>query len=382
MRIDTRLDRDGLIVRQLFFIECWANLSHKNSIDTDRVGFNNVLNSLQEIDFLYEFGNKYGGEKKRERAVSEFLEILIQDELLNDSIFLSLNMKITSLFTKLGLIKDPNKSPVEKQKKLFQSLCKQLRLIIENDYVDLAADKIKSIVEKSETPSDDELMKLYNKINNLMSVLLTKGMPLTECYLLYNNILLKNDKGDFDERYQSWRNKISQKPSNHTVMFILENDVLHDLLSGNDQPIAFNDCQFKIIDTEKGKKYIQVKIDTKAITQLSARIKADQILVESLDVIAYMIGKGKIEIKNKFSVKTEGEDVNIINHFDNEINVNSDGLTKDEFTHFIKSMDVLFKNATVESRKKSVLHFIFLEMVLTTFQKKVNLRHIGPLLNL
>ncbi|ATV43087.1 hypothetical protein [Pectobacterium brasiliense] len=360
MRIDTRLDREGLTVRQLFFIECWANLSHKNSIDTDRVGFNNILNSLQEIDFLYEFGNKYGGEKKRERAVSEFLEILIQDELLNDSIFLNLNMEIISLFTKPGLIKDPNKSPVEKQKKLFQSLCKQLRLIIENDYVDLAADKIKSIVDKSETPSDDELMKLYNQINNLMSVLLTKGMPLTECYLLYNNILLKNDKGDFDERYQSWRNKISQNPSTHTVTFILENDVLHDLLSGNDQPIAFNDCQFKIIDTENGKKYIQVKINTKAITQLSARMKADQILVESLDVIAYMIGKGKIEIKNKFSVKTEGEDINIINHFDNEINVNSDRLTKDEFTHFIKSMDVLFKNATVESRKKisSAFHFL------------------------
>lgn len=360
MRIDTRLNRNNLTVRQLFFTECWANLSHKNSIDTDRVGFNNILNSLQEIEFLYTFGNKYGGDKKRERAVSEFLEILIQDELLNNSAFLSLNMKINSLFIKPGYIKDSSKSPVEKQKKLFESLCKQLKLIVENDYIDLVTNKIKSIIDKDEDPDDDELISLYNHINNLMSILLTNGMPLTECYLLYNNILLKDDKGSFEERFQSWRNKITQKPEDHIVSFILENETLLDLLSGNDQPIVFNGCKFKLHTTDKNKQYIQVIIKTKAITQLSAKIKADQILIESLDIIAYMIGKGKIEIKNKFSVKTKGGEVNIINNFDNEINVNSDRLTKSEFTHFIKSMDVLFKNATVESRKKisSAFHFL------------------------
>ncbi|STZ75030.1 Uncharacterised protein [Klebsiella pneumoniae subsp. ozaenae] len=49
MRIDTRLKRTGLTPRQLFFIECWGSLAHKESIDTDRVSFNNILNAISEI---------------------------------------------------------------------------------------------------------------------------------------------------------------------------------------------------------------------------------------------------------------------------------------------------------------------------------------------
>ncbi|MBV6819929.1 hypothetical protein KWG64_18455 [Rahnella sp. PD12R] len=360
MRIDTRLEREGLTVRQLFFIECWANLSHKNSIDTDRVGFNNVLNSLQEIDFLYKFGNKYGGDKKRERAVTELLEILNQDELLNNEAFSGVHGEICGLFPKSGLIKDPNKSPVEQQKKLFKSLCNQLRISVEDNYVNLMVEKIKNILDLQDPPNDDELLKLYNQINNLMSVLLTKGMPLTECYLLYNNILLKDDKGSFEERYQSWREKLTQNKLIHRVAFVLENENLYDLISNNAQDIEFNGCLFTAHATEKGRRIIQVRIHAEATTQLSARVKAKQILVESLDVIAYMIGKGNIEIKNKFSVKTGSEEVNIINYFDDEIHVNSDRLTKDEFTHFIKAMDSLYKNASVDAKKKisSAFHFL------------------------
>lgn len=44
MRIDIRLKRTGLNLRQIFFIECWGSLAHKESTDTDRVSFNNILN--------------------------------------------------------------------------------------------------------------------------------------------------------------------------------------------------------------------------------------------------------------------------------------------------------------------------------------------------
>lgn len=49
MRIDVRLRRNGLSPRQLFFIECWGSLAHKESTDTDRVGFNNILNAINEL---------------------------------------------------------------------------------------------------------------------------------------------------------------------------------------------------------------------------------------------------------------------------------------------------------------------------------------------
>lgn len=49
MRIDGRLNRAGLTTRQIFFIECWSNFCHKNSIDTDRVSYNNALSAMREL---------------------------------------------------------------------------------------------------------------------------------------------------------------------------------------------------------------------------------------------------------------------------------------------------------------------------------------------
>jgi hypothetical protein len=64
MRIDRRLSRDVLTERQLYFIECWSNFCHKNSPDTDRVGYSNPLNTIRELLFLYEMEDRFSADKK------------------------------------------------------------------------------------------------------------------------------------------------------------------------------------------------------------------------------------------------------------------------------------------------------------------------------
>ncbi len=72
MRIDRRLSRDVLTEHQLYFIECWSNFCHKNSPDTDRVGYSNTLSTIRELLFLYEMEDRFSADKKRLRVATDY----------------------------------------------------------------------------------------------------------------------------------------------------------------------------------------------------------------------------------------------------------------------------------------------------------------------
>jgi len=72
MRIYSELNRTGLTSRQICFIECWGSLSHEDSLDTDRVSFNNILNSINEIKYLYHTPGISKREKKDNSLLRSF----------------------------------------------------------------------------------------------------------------------------------------------------------------------------------------------------------------------------------------------------------------------------------------------------------------------
>lgn len=362
MRIDSRLERQGLTTRQLFFIESWSNLCHRDSIDSDRVSFNNIVNSLNEFDFLFKMGNKFSAEKKRERAATELLSILKTDKCLAAPPFEDTSENITNLFNPYNIIKDPTKSPVEQKQNLFKSLCAELRVKVDEHYITKSIEAIEDELVKLTEPTDEELSYLLNLTNNLMSVMLSNGMPLTECFLLYNNILIRSDKGGFKERFDSLKGKLIQPNSDYEVRFKLENEELYNLLIGDNPEQSFNDCLFAPREGEKGKKFITAKILASGTSMFCARNKAEQKLMDALDVIAYMVGKNNIKIQKQFKIQSlepESQPV-YLNNSDYEISANTDRLTKTEFNHFIRSMDGLFKKASPEAKKKISSVFGFL----------------------
>jgi hypothetical protein len=85
---------------------------------------------------------------------------------------------------------------------------------------------------------------------------------------------------------------------------------------------------------------------------------AGQMLRESLDVIAYMVGKGDITVQKQFMIIRD-EDEAEVPRFDNEIEANSDRLTDEEFARFMVAMNRLFTDTPDVSRKKisSVFRF-------------------------
>ncbi|EKN3395734.1 hypothetical protein ACQIBV_004704 [Yersinia enterocolitica] len=370
MRIDTRLNRQGLSDRQLFFIECWGSQCHRESIDTDRVSFNNVLNALQELMFLYKFDAKFNAVDKRKRATTELFELLETDVVLQSDKFQSIPQQLFALLKDKSVIGDSGRSPVENKSKLMESLFRQLIDCLQQEYVPELLVLLQAELDKAEPPSDEEYTAIAHLSNSLMSFLLTLGMPLAEFYLLYSRILLGKDKPEFSSRYSSWAEKLTSPISSYTVTLTIDNDKLHDLLIASTPPLIFNGCTFNPYTTIKGKKTTSIDINTKAISVLAARTKADHILMESLDVVAYILGNSHVTLQNAFKVVDEKGIITEIQNFENDILVNSDRLTINEFSSFINSLSTLYTNATSESVKKISSAFHFLRNGITSNSKE------------
>lgn len=359
MRIDHRLAREGLTDSQLFFIECWANFCHKNSPDTDRVGYSNALSTVQELLFLYEMEDRFHADKKRRRVALELLEILEQDKVLKDAQFSDIVPQLISLLPREHL-DDPTRSPVEKRPRLIRSLCSQLAKICESYYVTKALELLEQHLFADRLQLPDEALSIYSLTNNIMSMLLTRGMTLTECYLLYINIFRNrtpDDEDAFRTAFNSFRQKLVTPTEQVTVRMFIVSEKLFSLLLTHGQSLQFNGCIFKPLEDARA-RFLSVDIPVCSMSDASARNMAGQMLRESLDVIAYMAGKGDITIQKQFVI-VRGEDETEVPRFDNEIEANADRLTDEEFTRFMVAMNGLFAGTPDASRKKISSAFRF-----------------------
>ncbi|HCB2860436.1 hypothetical protein [Klebsiella aerogenes] len=359
MRIDARLRRNGLTPRQLFFIECWGSLAHKESTDTDRVGFNNILNAINELLSLFPQGNKFKGQDKRKRAAQELLELLKEDVVLFDGRFENIPDQLKDMLDTKNAWSDKERSPVEKHQGLMESLFTQLKLTLEAYYLPASLERLEAELNKEDPPSDSDYACITSLCNNIMSFLLTLGMPLTECSLLYSRTLMKYRLA-FDVRFRSWAEKVNVRAQRYTVSIVMENEKLHDMLQQGGENILFNGCQYSHFISDKGVPSARAEIEVQAVSVLAARVKADFVLKDSLDVVAYMLGRGQINTHSAFQVRDESGIETHISGFSNEILTNSDRLTMSEFGHFMSAITGLFTKASPESARKvsSAFHFL------------------------
>ena len=145
MRLDRKLNRTGLLKQQLFFVECWASLCQKNNIDSDRVAFNNVLYSINELLELYAFGDSHRAPEKRLLVMAELLAILENDAVLQLDEFGDIPTQIVAL-CQVALLEDLERSPVEKSRKLVTSLLEELKARVTEHYRSVAVKQLKQLL--------------------------------------------------------------------------------------------------------------------------------------------------------------------------------------------------------------------------------------------
>lgn len=384
MRIEDSLAETGFTLRQRFFIECWGSMAHKESTDTDRVGFNNILNAIEEIFSLWELEPKFCTADRMRRAAEELLDAINNDLTLSHQSFKGIPLQINDILTHKNAWSDSSRNPIDKQSGLMQSLFTDLRFELIKHYVTLSAQMLKYEIDLTTVPQLSDYEKISSLSGNLMSFLLTRGMPLSECFILYSRFLNSTKIEKFDDRFDSWLKRISKKEISYNVIFIAENEKLQEMLDKNNGRLIFNNCSYTSIRNgnvipssditsqairvaqinrvpcfnKKDGILLSIKVD--AISELSARVKAGFILSASSNVVQYFLGYGEIKFSPAFMVLPETGGTIFNRDFKNEILTNTDRLTVDEFMQFMNSISNLYLNASTASVSKmsSAFHFL------------------------
>lgn len=359
MRIYSELNRAGLTSRQICFIECWGSLSHEDSLDTDRVSFNNILNSIKEITYLYHTPGIAKREKKRKLVAEELLAILKEDSALQDPVFRNIPSRLLHMLDYKDAWSDIGRSPIEKEQGLIENYFEELKSLLIENYLPVNINLLQNELNKTSTPTQDEFGKIVQLCNNIMSFMLTLGIPLKECNYYFDRTLFK-DKYAFHVRFQSWESKVNVREQAYTVKFSMENNKLYDMLTSSPTQIIFNGCTYGNRINNLNKKITDVDIDVISYSVLAARLEAEVILRDSLDVVAYMLGPGEINKHQAFDVTDSSGTVVRIHSFSNAILTNSDRLTLSAFSHFISSMTTLLRKSSPASSRKVSAAFRFL----------------------
>lgn len=370
MRLDRRLHRERLTERQLFFVECWASLSHKSNIDSDRVTFNNPLNSINELLELYEHRDRFNAPKKRQLVMREFLELLDLDLVLNRPVFEGIPAKIISLCLPETKIDDVNTSPLERRRKLVISFLRSLRDLVSNHYREEALQVLSDLLEQQGELSVSEKDQIYFVTNSIISVLLSLGMPLGECYLLYRNFLQsiketrdnqRENFSNFEDAFEAFKQKLTRPEQQYRVSLKLESQRLHNLISrhGGNPSISFRNCELVPIPHQKRNK-VAANLIVDAISEMSARRRSEEELFNSIDVIAYMMKNPRIEIEKEYQAGPLDSQLKNLVNFEEQLVNQADQALHQDFHKFVSTVSSFYKgtNNNVRRRISSVFRFI------------------------
>lgn len=351
MRVDKSLNRANLNPQQLFFIECWSSLTSRNNIDSDRVTYNNPLSSVTELIDIYLLGDKFSADKKRVHAATELYELLKKDITLKNNEFGGVPEQIIDLFPQSDT-GEINFSMLEKNKTLVLSFLKQLRNLLEKKYVSIVIEKLKNLLIDQDDFNEDVCSKTYYYTNMLIGTLLTMGMPLSECYILYKNYLMKRQKEvrgasidiSFEDSLKKLTDKISKGNQEITISMKLISKKLFSLIENTDESVHFQKCEFVLIEHPK-KNNVAVNIKVEAISLSAAHAKATLYLNNALAVIAYMMNREEVSIEKKYTATALNDQGNPVvkelYDFSQDINSSSDRLGMNEFDLYIKTISRL-----------------------------------------
>ncbi|MBH0070185.1 hypothetical protein [Pseudoalteromonas sp. NZS100] len=346
MRVDTRLERQGLTNSQIFFIECWLSLTSKSNIDSDRVTFNNSLNAVEELLSLYKLGTKYRAPQKRLIIAEELISIFKSDTCLDNPTFKNIPNHLIEILSANIPSESEKNQPIEKEKKLIVSLLNQLKTLIEKNYRDIALYKIDELINNENEADFD---KLYVATNNLASTLNSLGMPLTECYLLGRNFFLSRNES-FIEQFAKFKAKLTLQEEDVRVSLKIISNKLYTFLDGIEGELNFNNCRFHLIDHQK-RNSIAVNITVCAISHSAAHSKSLQVLHRSLDIMAVAIGQDKIIIQRSYDADGWGISKTIRDSTDNLISI-SDRIQSSDFLLYMKTMERVYSEGSDEAIKK------------------------------
>lgn len=354
MRIFKEINRN-LETQQLFFIECWASMSNVKSLDSDRVSYNNTLNSVLELLDLYSLGTKHRAPEKRKHVIEELTSFIAKDKILNSACFNHIPQKLNDIFRSNG-------DQFERQKELVVSLLQEVKELLSLHYRD---EVIKDLTQRLTDGADsslDALKTIQATSNALLSHLVTLGMPISECYLLCRNYLKKRkDDVTFIDAFNTFSSKLTLNHETYTVKIGLDNKSLHELLGRRGVP-TLEDVQFEIPEQDVHRNHVvNVSINVDAISHSSARQLAEKRIFQALDLFSYFLGKNEIKIVSNVDVTNSSGEIKSLPRFEKDLSNSMDRAASDDLSIYMDAVSHLRKNGSTKTGNKINAAFRFFQ---------------------
>ena len=336
MKIDTAIRNKGFSTTQLFFLGCWYNMCHEQSLDSDRVSTVVPKNGLLELVDLYTLGNSYRGEEKRVDASLELKEILEDDLVLNTEIFKELKDKLVDLFNFGG--GQPQHAKVNSKEKLVKSILHELLQRIDNSYITKAFELLENSIEEDvdRHNEEDSFNKIHSLCNSLIGTLVSNGSSLQDAVAFYRHILTKNiEETSFGDRFSHLREAATKPPIDYEVEFKVISHKLVGLLDEHDEDISFEHFTLKKVE----ESLCSVSTTVKASSYTIAGQDAYEKLGELVDAISYAIGKDKIIIQKKYICRELSGNKQKTFEIHRPVPNPNYQFKKDKFIRFMKSLE-------------------------------------------
>lgn len=355
MRIQNNISRD-LEKQQLFFLECWASMSNVRSLDSDRVSYNNILNSVLELLDLYSLGTKHRAAEKRLHVVEELNQLMDTNELLLRPEFKGIPQQLKSIFKEHG-------KPLEEKKELIISFLEELKELLEEHYRRVSIEELTCLLQDGADHSESSLVKIYNQTNALISHLITLGMPTSECYLLCRNFLIKRRPHiAFLDAFNSLANNVTITAQKYSVKLSLDNKALYELLTQT-SVVTLGECQFTVQEREENDRsyIINSTIHVHSISFSAARDIAEKKLMQAIDLFSYFLGKNQISILVKADITDENGQTKNLPRFDKDLENSLDRWIDDDLSVYMDAVTHLRKKGSQKTSNKISAAFRFFQ---------------------
>lgn len=307
MKIDLGLDITTLTQNEHFFMATWYNLSHEDSLDSDRVSVFGIEIAIRELLHLYDWSEDHGAKDKRNIVGYELYDLLQAEPLLDLPHYSNLKTDLSVLLKRKQVAKhEYHAGEVNRQSNLLASLIRQLKTLMDHHYLDDAFANVQSVLDNPSGTSDTEITTQQEKIlaasDRLAGALIVRGAALQDLSAYYRSILNRTEiDPTFQGRFSYFKQRATCPNEDYEVAFKIRSESLVNTI-GNGNSIPFSGFKIEVSQPlPNGKVPCTAKAVIKAPNYTVAGSQAFDHLSKVVDSLGYALGRSPIIIEKKYT---------------------------------------------------------------------------------
>lgn len=346
---------------QIFFIQAWYSLMHRNTLDSHRARCMNSANIIRELQRLICLREE---DKRVDRDIQmvarEALEILESDQIIEH---FSLHTKRLYPLLNEFAADNKKKGKEEKDRQLASYYLKDFASDLDERYLNLLFDELNNAVCENH---DHET--IFNLTNSLLSVMVDMGHSTTVLFSAVKNILCKQGGEDFQSRFNHLRHLLTQDVNEFELTFKLRNFSKFHHSMNQLGPIKFlHDVNISTTDESiqkflsKGLNVVFAQIKAEGLDAEATGINGKQQLDNMLDLIRFELEGNIIDVDDQFLAIREDNSFRKLLKLPSQIPNPRRNIKNSEFKDFLGDVEYVTSYAPIseESRKKITSAFRF-----------------------